>query len=379
MKTIALSTILLLAATCAAALSTPLPPETDTRSFTVARGGNFSLDTRAGSIQVNVWDKNEISVTVDGISKEDRNYLSLTQSGNDVRVSFTPKSGGRSNGRIHFTISIPAEFNLDLRTGGGNMKIDNAQTLTGKVRVQSGGGEIAIGSVKGEVELRSGGGNITAGSVDGSVNITSGGGNIRCGFVSGVANVRTGGGNISLGGAGKDIDVSSGGGSITVEDGRGNTVIRTGGGNVALTKSTGKSTITTGGGNVSVANASGELSASTGGGNLTFKNVTGSIQGRTQAGDIYAELNPDVGTKTTLSTDTGNIDVALPATAKATILVRNQSRSPLSSADSDITCEFGPAENTGSKNEKTFIINGGGGNISLETDMGKIRIRKMVK
>jgi DUF4097 and DUF4098 domain-containing protein YvlB len=379
MKTIASLFVILLAATCAVAIPSPAQQETETKSFIVTKGGNLTLDTRAGSVMVSVWDRNEIRVTVEEISKEDRNELSLTQNGNDVRVSFTPPSGRRSSGKIRFTISLPAEFNLDLQTGGGNMKLDNAQTLTGKVRAQSGGGEIGIGNVNGEVELRSGGGNISAGAVDGTVDITSGGGNIRCGFVNGGAKIRTGGGNITLGGAGKDLDVSSGGGSIAVEDGRGNTAIRTGGGNVTLANASGKSSIMTGGGNISVANASGELSASTGGGNLTLKNVTGSIQGKTQAGNVYAEINPGDKTKTTLSTGTGDIEVALPASAKATILARIQSRMPLSSAGSDIICEFGAAEKSESRNEKTFLINGGGANIALETNVGKIRIRKVAK
>ena len=71
MKRIALLTIIILAATCTAVISSPLQQETETKSFAVTKGGNLALDTSGGSVSVSFWDKSEIRVTVDRIDKED--------------------------------------------------------------------------------------------------------------------------------------------------------------------------------------------------------------------------------------------------------------------------------------------------------------------
>ena len=326
----------------------------ETKTFAVAKGGGLELDTKAGSIAVNVWDKNEITVTVQGIQDADRQYLTMTQTGNKLKVSFQPPELRAQRSNIQFDLSLPVKFDQDLRTGGGGVKVANLQSIAGNVRIVTGGGEIKIGDVNGDLNVRTGGGNVT------------------CGFSRGTANIQTGGGNILARGAGRDINISTGGGAITIEEAAANTVATTGGGNLSVNKSSGKLTMSTGGGNISIRNSNGDLSVSTGGGNLAFKNVTGSITGRTGGGGISAEINP-VSKDTTLETGVGDIDLMLPPSAKATVVARIRSRPQ---SDMDISCEFGPAEKGESRQEKTYLLNGGGPRILLETNIGKIRIRK---
>ena len=371
MKKIALF-VLVLFVTAYAGSSSLFAQEKETKTFAVTKGGSLELDTKAGSVAVNVWDKNEINVTVQGIQDADKQYLSITQTGNNLKVSFQPPEL-RPRNNIQFALSLPAEFDQDLRTGGGEVKVANQQSIVGRVRILTGGGEIKIGDVNGDLNLRTGGGNLQTGAVTGNADLSAGGGNVTCGFIGGAANIRTGGGNILARGAGRDINISTGGGAITIEEAAANTVATTGGGNLSVNKSSGKLTMSTGGGNVSIKNANGDLSVSTGGGNLAFKNVTGSVSGRTGAGDINAEINP-VSKDTTLETGAGDINLGLPPSTKAMILARIKSRIPHD--ETDITCEFGSPEKGESKREKTFLINGGGPRILLETTIGKIRIRK---
>jgi hypothetical protein len=344
----------------------------DTKTFAVSKGGTFELDTKAGEVAASVWDKNEISVTVEYMENADKQYLSMTQTGNNVRVSFQPPEL-RPRNRIQFRLSIPAEFNLDLRTGGGKVMMASQQSIVGKVRILTGGGEIEIGDVNGDVNLHTGGGDIQTGALAGNADLSAGGGNVRCGFISGAASIRTGGGNIASRGAAKDLNISTGGGAINIEEAGANAIATTGGGNLSVNKSFGKLTLSTGGGAISVRNANGDLSVTTGGGNLTFENVTGSINGHTGAGGINAEISP-VNKDTSLETGAGDIDLGLPASAKATVLARIESRMPHD--ESDITSEFGAPEKGSSNHEKTFLTNGGGPRIILETKVGKIRIRK---
>jgi DUF4097 and DUF4098 domain-containing protein YvlB len=352
MKRIALFALVLFVAAYAGS-SRLLAQGKETKTFSVAKGGGLELDTKAGSIAVNVWDKNEIAVTVQGIQDADRQYLTMTQTGNKLKVSFQPPEL-RARNNIQFDLSLPVEFDQNLRTGGGEVKVANQQSIAGNVRIMTGGGEIKIGDVNGDLNVRTGGGNVT------------------CGFISGTANIQTGGGTILARGAGRNINISTGGGAITIEEAAANTVATTGGGNLSVNKSSGKLTMSTGGGNISIRNSNGDLSVGTGGGNLAFKNVTGSITGGTGGGGISAEINP-VGKDTTLGTGVGDIDLMLPPSAKATVVARIRSRPH---SDMDISCEFGSAEKGESRQEKTYLINSGGPRILLETNIGKIRIRK---
>ncbi len=374
MKKIAPLVVFFVAAAWTTATSFPFQQERETKSFAVSKGGAFELDTGIGTVVANVWDKNEISVTVENIDAADRQHLSMTQTGNTVRVSFLP-SENRSRNNLKFTILLPSEFSADLRTGAGTVKLAEKQSITGRIHVQTGGGAVNIGDVNGDLDAHTGGGSITTGPVAGNANLSAGGGEIRCGFVRGAANLHTGGGSIVMQGAGKDLEVSTGGGNITVEDGGTNTVAETGGGNLAINKLSGKATLRTGGGSISIKNAAGELSASTGGGNLVFSNVNGSIRARTGAGNINAEMNPG-NKETSLSSGAGDIDLGLPPSAKATIVARVNSRMPSPVGKTDITSEFGAPEAGETSHEKTFLLNGGGPKILLETNIGKIRIRK---
>jgi DUF4097 and DUF4098 domain-containing protein YvlB len=155
--------------------------------------------------------------------------------------------------------------------------------------------------------------------------------------------------------------------------------VTTGGGNVDVDKVSSTVKVTTGGGNVSVAGASGKTSATTGGGNLSFKNIKGGVDCYTGSGDVYVELNPDPKINSEIKSGSGSVTLYLPADAKATVVAKvrgwdtwgEDNTSPVTS-DFNITTE----DKSHSTVKTTYIINGGGSTIEVQTTSGEIRIKK---
>jgi hypothetical protein len=79
------------------------------KSFKVAKGGKLDLSTSYGDIRIMPWSKEEVYVSVSGLDEEDLDRLKMTQSGNDVTVSFRPR--GRSwSGDANFDVNVPSSY-----------------------------------------------------------------------------------------------------------------------------------------------------------------------------------------------------------------------------------------------------------------------------
>ena len=141
----------------------------------------------------------------------------------------------------------------------------------------------------------------------------------------------------------------------------------------------GTAEVTTGGGNVSVESATGKSELTTGGGNLSLKNMNGGVKCYTGSGDVYVELSPDPGLSSKIKAGSGNITLYLPATAKATIIAKVRGWDSWGENQTNpITSDFQKATEDKSEHsmKTTYILNGGGSKIELETASGEIHIKK---
>ena len=80
----------------------------------------------------------------------------MTQSGNVVRVRFSDVHGW--SGYVRFDIQVPSQFDMSLRTSGGDIRLQG--NLTGTINGNTSGGDIRLGDVKGRVEMSTSGGDI---------------------------------------------------------------------------------------------------------------------------------------------------------------------------------------------------------------------------
>lgn len=213
------ATILLMALFMAVTVVCASGPDGDTikRSFRVRPGGTLYLDIDIGNVEIESTDDDVVHVVmeryVDGVDSDvlksilERHEWLIDQDGNDIVVesrfdrdrdddSWSIRRLQRKfNFRLKVTIIVPEEYNIDFRTGAGNVE---------------------IGDLYGEIIGRTGAGNIWMGEVDGPVDVTSGSGNIEIESVLGYARLRLGAGNIEIEESGGAIDAQTGAGDIIV-------------------------------------------------------------------------------------------------------------------------------------------------------------------
>lgn len=177
------------------------------KTFSVSGGGTLFLDAAIGTVDVRTATTGIVAVKVIPLLKTDRvderqrllaNLLvDITQQQNDVRVTakFQPETPDdeRRQIRLHFEISVPQDYNLDLKTVGRVRTGD----LSGNVKLETAGGEINLGNIGGALTVDSSGGSLTAVSVGGPSNVRTSGGPVSLKEVLDAVQVETGGGDFT--------------------------------------------------------------------------------------------------------------------------------------------------------------------------------------
>lgn len=182
------------------------------KTFAVQPGGDFSGLTQGGDIKVTSGDVAEVHVVAKQTFRVDSDkeadallaemVFRLEQQGNSViaesryEKKATNWFGVGSKVSVSYTVTVPREFNLDLRTSGG---------------------DIEVGSIKGTVKARTSGGDLKFAKIDGSVDGHTSGGNIQLEEGTAKANLHTSGGDIFVGRAGGPTSVTTSGGNIKFE------------------------------------------------------------------------------------------------------------------------------------------------------------------
>lgn len=368
-------------------LSLPLPTSAaapdrpiQSKTFSVTKGGTLEVSVDGGDIRITTWDKNEVTVKVQLIDEDEGEDLKMTQSGNTVRIV---DNGGWGESDNRYDISVPVKFNLDLRTGSGDLVING--TLEGTIDGQTSGGSIRMDDVAGKVDVSTSGGDLRAGRISGDGRFNTSGGDIDVRGTSGDLDVKTSGGDIRLGDIGKTLRASTSGGDITIGNVGNEAEVSTSGGNIRVGKVNGRVRLKTSGGDVELSSGTGSILAYTSGGNVRLSNIAGSIDAKTAGGDIEAGLTPDGKGSSTLTSAAGQIRLLVPENAKATIdaVIRIHGGWRYSRESYDIQSDFKPESREADKDSHEirarYILNGGGQNISLETVNSDIVIRRLKK
>jgi len=330
-----------------------------------------------GNITVNTWDKSEVKISAKNIEDNESGLLTMEQKSGKVEVRFK----GDDSDEFFLELTIPADILIDLKTGGGNVTINN--DLKNKVNISTAGGNITAKIIGGEANITTAGGNIKLADINANASVNTAGGDIHVGSINGKAEISTAGGNINVGSVNNSAEISTAGGNVNVGTVGGSAEISTAGGNVTVSTVSGSAEISSGGGNIILDGATGKVEANTGSGNIELKNIKGSIEANTGAGNIIAELSPDGKSNSDLNSGVGSVTIYIPESAKATITATaNDFKWGESSKDSDsIKSEFESynisQNRRGNTFEAVYELNGGGSRIELNVGMGNINIKKL--
>ena len=218
------------------------------KTFRVEQGGNLFLDSDSGSVEVTSEGIDEVRVTVDrearGATEAEaeqtlkQQRIDFRQDGKDVYIQARRPGGsffGNSWGnrlQLRFVILVPGRYNLDLKTGGGSIRVND---LEGTVLARTLGGSLHFGQIKGSVNGHTSGGSITLEGGSGPLDVDTSGGSIRIGKVYGPVKAHTSGGSISVDEVQGTIEASTSGGSVNATITRqpeGDCELRTSGGSI---------------------------------------------------------------------------------------------------------------------------------------------------
>lgn len=296
------------------------------KSYRVSPGGWLRIDSDLGTIQINSGAGDEVEITVleimDTSSEKEADrilkdlQLDLVQEGSEVRVNARYDRSsflgwGNRRLKLRFTATVPARFNVDLRTAGGSITVG---ALDGEVIAKTAGGSLNFGKITGPLKAKTSGGSIKVEECRGDVDLATSGGSISVGSSDGHVAARTSGGSIKVGSAAGMVQLATSGGSISVDEIRGAIEAATSGGGVSA-GITGQPQapcrLSTSGGSVQVRlspEVKLDINASTSGGRvhtdfdiLVRGNLTGSsLQGKLNGG----------GPELYLRTSGGNITIA---------------------------------------------------------------------
>lgn len=199
------------------------------QSFTVGSGGTLTVDTARGSIEVEAGDGNKVAVqilrevktsnqkTADDVLK--RYPIEFDQRGDNVYVTVEYKEKGltklldkiRNKLRLKFIISVPKQYNVDLKTSGGSISVLD---LAGQVDCKTSGGSLKFDHISGPIQGKTSGGGISIGEVTGDVKVRTSGGSISIDRALGEVNAHTSGGSITVNEVMGTINADTSGGSI---------------------------------------------------------------------------------------------------------------------------------------------------------------------
>ena len=246
------------------------------KTFAVESGGTLTVETQGGNIkvesagdsQVKVVAKQTIRANSEREADEILERLKLTIEQNAEGVAAIAKLEKRGWGRnpvqVDFTVTVPVNYHVSLRTSGGDVRVGDLQ---GKVRARTSGGNVSLGRIGGEVDAGTSGGDISLVESGGAVKLGTSGGNIRVGRAAGHADLDTSGGDIEIKSVEGYVRADTSGGNVTAAI-RGalksDCVLSTSGGDVRAT--------------VDKA-AAFNLDASTSGGEVRAEGVTITIEG----------------------------------------------------------------------------------------------------
>jgi hypothetical protein len=235
--------------------------------FDAPPGGHLTLDTDVGSVVIAGRIGRDLSVHVDMSGPNDflghlvvtavQGSEGVTVTGHQAQRSWLDWLFGVGLHHVLYTIEVPADYPVNIRTSGGSLDVRH---LSASVQAVTSGGSVNLRDVRGSVYARTSGGGINAAGLNGSTELRTSGGGIAVTDSTGDLNVRTSGGAIHLEHIDGRVQGATSGGSVDAQ----------------LTVNDGVSLITSGG-------------------SITLRlpaNVHGSLDARTSGGRVVSAFSP---------------------------------------------------------------------------------------
>ena len=354
-------------------------------------GGKLILRTDMGSVEITPGSGNQLEgrlvlrVYTGSEEQARRVFDAYHLSARSIEGGGVYVSGELSGSRHHdhsagaeFDIKLPARFNLDVETRGGDIGVEGA--LQGEARLTTAGGDIRTTEISGPIRVETAGGGITLGNLGARAEARTAGGSIHVGNVRGDAMIETSGGEIQVGQVDGTLRAETAGGDVVIAGAAGQVMAQTAGGQIEVGPTGGSVRAETAGGSIRLQGARGRVVAETAGGSIDLLQLEAGVRASTSAGRILAEFNASAKTfaASQLETSMGDVYVYLPVGLPLTIDAAIDA-----AAGHHIVTDFplsilGDKEDFGERTIRGYgTLNGGGEVLRIRTVAGNIEIRKL--
>lgn len=189
-------------------------------------GGRLTFSADVGSVAIVGQDAQEVVIHAELQGSQsflDHLHIDAGRSSSGVTVSMHGGDTGWldwldwfrfGSGRVRFTVAVPRDYPVDLRTSGGDVDVRN---LNASLHAASSGGGAHLDDIAGAVNLHTSGGSIQAAHLAGSARLSSSGGGIDVSDSAGDLDLNTSGGGVDLRNDDGRIDAVTSGGGIRAQ------------------------------------------------------------------------------------------------------------------------------------------------------------------
>lgn len=218
-----------------------------TKTFNLS-SGDLYVSTSGGSIKVIGGNSNSVKVEmyVKSNKHSDKKIREIIEEDYEIRIQksgSTIEAVAKREGKgwswngisISFVVYTPEDFECDLNTSGGSVRISGVSGRSHELKTS--GGSITAEDMSGDLEARTSGGSITISDYVGEVDAKTSGGSIKLSDIKGDIDVTTSGGGIKIDDAEGSVYATTSGGSINAEMSKldDQLVLKTSGGSVRAT------------------------------------------------------------------------------------------------------------------------------------------------
>ncbi|HEY7890339.1 MAG TPA: DUF4097 family beta strand repeat-containing protein [Steroidobacteraceae bacterium] len=186
-------------------------------------GGRLTFDADVGSVTIVGRDAPEVVVHAKLEGSEsllDRLHIRAEQTASGVTVAARAAHNGWldwfswGSTRVDFTIEVPRNYPVDLRTSGGGIDV---RGLNATVLGKTSGGGIRLQNINGGINMHTSGGSIDGDHLNGPAELSSSGGPIDVTDSTGNLDLDTSGGGIHVQNDDGTVQAHTSGGSIRAE------------------------------------------------------------------------------------------------------------------------------------------------------------------
>jgi len=174
----------------------------------------IKISTVSGDVIIKVGSTKQIVVDLkyDVTPKNAFDFV-IQEQGSALRIK-EKWYGRHSNGRVTWTLTVPAETKIKFETASGDF---TASGLTNSVKVKTASGDIDLWDMKSDIDIRVASGDITLDNIEGDIEVSAASGDIDAENLKGDIELSTASGDIEIKDSKGIFDISCASGNLEAD------------------------------------------------------------------------------------------------------------------------------------------------------------------